>query len=685
VSPDRTKMTFGKMPKVPCAPKEDSETMKKVGSDKAPVELPPSGLKHTCSFCGTLNAFDEDTDLSFGYVCYNCNNKQMTHQHRHSVDGSTQSTTSGTHSTAAPPRAATSAPRNVHVRASVPNAGAAGAARFGAARSNPFAHSTNPFSSDEEGGGGNARTSNVNGGGSNPFSSGSARTSTSSVSGSWAVPSQQGTSSASTAGAATNANGRGLTFQKMYTDSQNEVARGLEMAQSIAQTRWRQIREEVEVQMMLCEEREDSEYFTSLLKACGEGDDVKQLELVLDELRAAGIEVSSELDMLLRSLTSAEDNAAMWSYLKMGLDAEDRINIETFLEGLPPQEVMCTQMYLKMLESSERQLLNNMKFANSIKDAKRCKDLEALLNLQERARQDRALQLNFGLKLEKAVASICAANAPTTGAGDQTRHGGIFSENTTRQDSGQDDGDEDLRRAHRGRPVPGSSPSSSPPPRKEPAPAGPQGRSTHQRQPSPPQRQPTPRSQQQPSASPSGQQQPPPPPKEEKRSQPFSAPPRGSNGAQSSHTASQPPPPPPRQGAKQPSPKPPPSREKTREEKREQYKTSTPRPAWAGKGPRKNDIPQSQWQKQQSQWQQQSQQNSSSRSSKPPKTQASRIDALRVLGFAPTDRPTMQQLKAAYRKGALQWHPDRAQNHHNADLATEKFQGIKSAFDMLQS
>jgi len=425
--------------------------------------------------------------------------------------------------------------------------------------------------------------------------------------------------------------------------------------------------------MMLCEERDDSEYFISLLQACGEGDDVKQLELVLEELRQAGIEVSSELEMLLRSLTSAEDNAALWSYLKMGLDSEDRLNIETFLEGLPPQEVMCTQMYLKMLESRERQLLTNMKFATSIKDAKRCKDLEALLNLQERARKDPALHSEFALKLEKGIATLCAA-VGTTAAGptaeqqqqQEQRPSGARSASSSSTSS--EDDDELLRRARAGTASRAEDAAQrTTPPRYEsgtPRPfwagAGPK-KTTVGPAAAPPPRAPSPPTeprQQQQQEEQKRQQE------EQKRQQEELR--RNQQKRQQEHQ---------RQQEQQ---------QRARQQQQQQQRPSSARPG-SKEGARQSNTNGQQEEQQRGESSRNHTRNKRPNNKKAPfLSQGSRMNALRVLGFPPNARPTIQELKAAYRKGALEWHPDRAKNHNNAEQATEKFQQVRQAFDILQ-
>lgn len=46
--------------------------------------------------------------------------------------------------------------------------------------------------------------------------------------------------------------------------------------------------------------------------------------------------------------------------------------------------------------------------------------------------------------------------------------------------------------------------------------------------------------------------------------------------------------------------------------------------------------------------------------------------------------PSEEDIKKAYKKAALRWHPDRRQNHDCADVAKEKFQEVRAAFELLQ-
>mmetsp|Transcript_22259 Transcript_22259/g.50846 ORF Transcript_22259/g.50846 Transcript_22259/m.50846 type:complete len:633 (+) Transcript_22259:52-1950(+) len=61
----------------------------------------------------------------------------------------------------------------------------------------------------------------------------------------------------------------------------------------------------------------------------------------------------------------------------------------------------------------------------------------------------------------------------------------------------------------------------------------------------------------------------------------------------------------------------------------------------------------------------------------------SRGDALRTLGLPPRGDPSVAEIKSAYRKAALKAHPDRPHNHARKEQATEEFQRVKAAFDLL--
>jgi len=68
----------------------------------------------------------------------------------------------------------------------------------------------------------------------------------------------------------------------------------------------------------------------------------------------------------------------------------------------------------------------------------------------------------------------------------------------------------------------------------------------------------------------------------------------------------------------------------------------------------------------------------------PPRTSGpmTRKQALACLEL--TAEPAEDELRKAYKKAALRWHPDRRQNHDCADQAKEKFQEVRAAFELLQ-
>jgi len=78
-------------------------------------------------------------------------------------------------------------------------------------------------------------------------------------------------------------------------------------------------------------------------------------------------------------------------------------------------------------------------------------------------------------------------------------------------------------------------------------------------------------------------------------------------------------------------------------------------------------------------------QSSQGHSALPPRTKGpmDRAAALEVLGFPRSADPSAAELRACYRKKAMEWHPDRQHNHGRSELATEVFQRCKAAFDYL--
>eukprot|EP00927_Polykrikos_kofoidii_P043608 TRINITY_DN37690_c0_g1_i1.p1 TRINITY_DN37690_c0_g1~~TRINITY_DN37690_c0_g1_i1.p1 ORF type:complete len:954 (-),score=157.45 TRINITY_DN37690_c0_g1_i1:191-3052(-) len=54
---------------------------------------------------------------------------------------------------------------------------------------------------------------------------------------------------------------------------------------------------------------------------------------------------------------------------------------------------------------------------------------------------------------------------------------------------------------------------------------------------------------------------------------------------------------------------------------------------------------------------------------------------LDLLGFGPLAEPSAEELKQAYRKMAMRWHPDRPHNQSCAEEATKMFQAAKEAYD----
>lgn len=62
-----------------------------------------------------------------------------------------------------------------------------------------------------------------------------------------------------------------------------------------------------------------------------------------------------------------------------------------------------------------------------------------------------------------------------------------------------------------------------------------------------------------------------------------------------------------------------------------------------------------------------------------------RQSALACLGLPPTGFATADELRQAYKRAALRWHPDRRHNHSQPEEATRRFQEARSAFDYLQA
>ena len=57
--------------------------------------------------------------------------------------------------------------------------------------------------------------------------------------------------------------------------------------------------------------------------------------------------------------------------------------------------------------------------------------------------------------------------------------------------------------------------------------------------------------------------------------------------------------------------------------------------------------------------------------------------ALKVLGFPPNSSPSAEEIKRAYRRGAMEHHPDRPENHAKREEAEEKFKALGNAFKYL--
>merc|ERR1712125_262888 len=71
------------------------------------------------------------------------------------------------------------------------------------------------------------------------------------------------------------------------------------------------------------------------------------------------------------------------------------------------------------------------------------------------------------------------------------------------------------------------------------------------------------------------------------------------------------------------------------------------------------------------------------RRSPPSHLLSKRSQALFLLGLETGRRASVEDLRTAYRRAAMESHPDRMQNHARQDEAKELFQRIKEAFDYL--
>ncbi|CAE8684821.1 unnamed protein product, partial [Polarella glacialis] len=62
----------------------------------------------------------------------------------------------------------------------------------------------------------------------------------------------------------------------------------------------------------------------------------------------------------------------------------------------------------------------------------------------------------------------------------------------------------------------------------------------------------------------------------------------------------------------------------------------------------------------------------------------SRAAAMECLGLDVSEGLLSDELRQAYKKAALRWHPDRPQNHSNTEEAKRRFQEVRNAFELLQ-
>jgi len=73
---------------------------------------------------------------------------------------------------------------------------------------------------------------------------------------------------------------------------------------------------------------------------------------------------------------------------------------------------------------------------------------------------------------------------------------------------------------------------------------------------------------------------------------------------------------------------------------------------------------------------------------RPPVSNAgmTRAAALECLGLNAAGKDlTMDELRRAYKKGALRWHPDRQQNHGKEEEAKQRFQDVRRAYELLSA
>lgn len=69
----------------------------------------------------------------------------------------------------------------------------------------------------------------------------------------------------------------------------------------------------------------------------------------------------------------------------------------------------------------------------------------------------------------------------------------------------------------------------------------------------------------------------------------------------------------------------------------------------------------------------------------PPHLNSKRSKALYLLGLDAARTPKPAELRSAYRKAAMECHPDRQQNHARVDQAKDLFQKVKEAFDFISA